>query len=202
MRRLWVLFFCVATTFVYASPASEGLLKRLSHHRTMQSHFVQTVYGENTRLIQRVTGVMRISQPMKFYWSLDAPSNQVIVADGQVIWVYDKDLEQVVKRRQDSMSALPAQLLSGSLDYLSDDYHVALQKRGSKDIYTLTTEKIDTSFTKLELTFDDDKMVEMSLLDPLGQKSVYAFRNLQINQPISSRWYQFVPPKGVDVIVE
>jgi outer membrane lipoprotein carrier protein len=198
---VWGLGFVFAVT-AYAQDAAQLLTAQLSQNKTVQAHFVQTVYDEDQRVIQRASGMMRLSKPRRFYWQVDAPSNQVIVADGQSIWIYDKDLEQVVKRKQKDMDTLPAQLLSGSLEALTKDYRVTLEQKPTRSIYTLDTEKKDGPFSALTLDFVGNTIVQMSIIDALGQRSVFVFDHVIANKPIASSWYQFQPPKGVDVIIE
>jgi len=196
----------IANIKANANPNADGvaqaLLDRLAQQKTLVAHFTQSVYGEDKHLIQSVTGVMRLSQPKKFYWATDMPSNQIIVADGEVIWIYDKDLAQVVRRRQDQLASLPAQLLSGSLTELTGDYQVLVTHQDGKSIYTLTTKQVDASFVKLILVFEHDTITEMTMFDTLGQKSTFQFNHVIANQPIAAKWFKFVPANGVDVIIE
>ena len=75
---------------------------------------MQTVTDKNGRLVQQASGEFAIARPGKFRWSVDKPYQQLLVGDGERVWIYDPDLNQVVKRRNDqALGSTPAALLAG-----------------------------------------------------------------------------------------
>ena len=161
--RLMALFFCFASTCCLADPAS-SLLATLAKHKTIEAQFIQVVTNEQGEQAKS-TGTMRLTRPNQFYWRIDSPSNQLIIADGRWIWVYDKDLEQVIKRRQDLNNSLPAQLLAGNLDLIAQDYQVRSTHDAilNQDRYTLTTNTSEALFSSISLVFTNAILASMSI---------------------------------------
>ena len=44
------------------------------------------------------SGTFAFARPGKFRWSYDKPYEQLLVGDGDKLWIYDPDLNQVVGR--------------------------------------------------------------------------------------------------------
>lgn len=80
---------------------------------TFSADFQQTVLGENREVLQESIGRFVLQRPGRLFWTYGEPPEQMIVADGNRLWVYDVSLEQVVVRRQDKgLGATPAGLLA------------------------------------------------------------------------------------------
>jgi outer membrane lipoprotein carrier protein len=81
---------------------------------TLQADFDQQVVDSEHNVIQSSQGHMWIKRPGRFRWDYETPYRQQIVADGERLWSYDEDLEQVtVQKVSDVLTSTPAMLLSG-----------------------------------------------------------------------------------------
>ena len=81
---------------------------------TFKASFIQVVLDENLLALEESNGLLWIARPGRFRWDYESVHAQTIVADGQVLWVYDVELEQVTRREQKSaIGQTPAVLLSG-----------------------------------------------------------------------------------------
>ncbi|NIL95435.1 MAG: outer membrane lipoprotein carrier protein LolA, partial [Woeseiaceae bacterium] len=59
-------------------------------------------------------GALSIKRPGRFLWRYAEPVEQLVVADGTNLWIYDVELEQAtVTLLEDVVAASPAMLLSG-----------------------------------------------------------------------------------------
>ncbi|MDQ8036718.1 MAG: outer-membrane lipoprotein carrier protein LolA, partial [Pedobacter sp.] len=58
----------------------------------------------------------------------------------------------------------------------------------------------DALFETLRVRFKGNQLVQMVLVDALGQKTDIRFSNVQVNPAIAAAQFEFTPPKGVDVI--
>src|SRR5690606_39816327 len=95
----------------------------------LQADFHQVLTDRSGRTIEEASGTLAIRRPNRFRWDYREPYEQVIVADGARIWLYDKDLEQVtVRKLDDTLSATPAMLLSGEGN-LEDNFTVVQLSR-------------------------------------------------------------------------
>ncbi len=186
----------LAVAKTQTAPAQQ-LQTLLSSMKTLKADFVETVYNGRGQKVQAVQGNMALSRPGKFYWQTNAPYPQEIVADGKQLWMYDKDLDQVVvKQQQGSLEATPAGLLSGSNQSLTEGYGIT--KNG--DSFTLIPKDPQSNFVKVVLTFKGKKLSGMTLKDQLGQQTQLQLSHVQANSKIPSKTFQFVPPKTADVI--
>jgi len=147
-----------------------------------------------------------MSRPGHFRWDYEKPYLQQIIADGQKLWIFDIDLDQViVKSLKQALGNTPAVLLSGSAD-LSDqfsitDYQNEQADKDKLDWVELRPKDEDASFQLLRLGFAND-LQQMVLLDAFGQETRIQFKQLQRNPHIDPKLFQFEPPPGVDVLSE
>jgi len=202
IRRLFVLslFF---TPLLHADPDSLARLHdKLQAMRSFQSEFTQTVLDGSGAMMQSTQGEIAVKRPGLLYWQTYAPLEQLLVSDGGKLWSYDPDLEQVTVQDVDQrLSQTPALLLSGEVDGLSDSYEVESVQLGDEVWqFQLTPKAPDSLFEQLRLTFSGDTLVQMHLLDSLGQRSSLEFNNVKMNPQLKDKMFTFVPPEGVDII--
>jgi outer membrane lipoprotein carrier protein len=199
MRCLLVvsLFF---SSLVWGSDI-ESLQKVLSDTQSYQARFQQQVLDAKGVSLQSVNGFMQVKRPGLFRWQTDAPFDQLLVANGSTLWVYDKDLEQVTIQALDQrVSQTPALLLSGDVKALGESYSVAKKSVDGADLYFLKPLGEDSLFESLSLVFDGNALIEMHLEDGLGQKTTISFLNVKVNPVLEKEIFEFKIPEGVDVI--
>ena len=79
--------------------------------------FDQKVYDRTGKLVQESKGNFAFLRPGRFRWTYAKPNPQLIVGDGERVWVYDEDLKQVtVRRLAKALGSSPAALLAGAAD--------------------------------------------------------------------------------------
>lgn len=205
---------------VFAAPmaateqqATQGLTRQLSGLRSFSAQFEQSTKSVTKKtatqkksltsqhLNQTFTGVMKVERPGKFYWETYSPSKQLIVASGKTLWIYDPDLEQAVRQNMNEQVAnTPALLLSGNTNQIMQSYQVK-QPDLSKPYYTLIPKSKESAFQDLTLSFSSNGTPELMILnDSLGQTTTVHFKNVVKNAQFTSATFNFVPPKGTDII--
>lgn len=167
----------------------------------LQAQFEQVLTDRSGQVIERSHGVLAIRRPDRFRWDYRQPYEQVIVADGERVWLYDSDLAQVTVRKLDeTLSATPAMLLSGE-GALEENFSVVDSARdGGLEWVRLEPRRDDTDFKWVRLGFDSGALAYMELADKLGQTTRLEFSNLERNPPLDPARFTFTPPPGVDVI--
>jgi outer membrane lipoprotein carrier protein len=147
------------------------------------------------------SGTFTFARPGKFIWSYEKPYAQILQADGDNLFVYDKDLNQVtVRKLGNALGASPAAILFGSNDL---DKNFTLHDAGVKDgidWLELTPKAQDTQFQKVGIGFKDGNLEAMELHDVFGNVTLLTFSNIEKNPPLKSDAFKFVVPKGADVI--
>lgn len=191
---------------ILLAPSAVGADQVQSYFQDLQAlrtNFVQRVYDERGRVLQSSSGQMLMRRPGQFRWDYRNPSAQIIVADGQRLWAYDVDLEQVTVRKLDNaVSATPLALLSGAAP-IEDTFKVgAVQRRDGLDWYELTPQREQAEFRVLRVAFKGDVLVSLELEDRFGQRTRLDFQNLERNPRLDPALLQFKPPPGVDVVGE
>jgi outer membrane lipoprotein carrier protein len=181
----------------------DSLKSFISDTRTAKSNFSQTVTDQNGKLRQKSEGTLAFSRPGKFRWTYQKPYEQLIVGDGNRLWIYDADLEQVtVRKLGDALGSSPAALLAGSNDI---EKHFVLRDIGSQDgmdwLEARPRDKEGT-FEAVRMGFARDTLLVMELKDNFGQTTVLKFSKLVKNPSVSASEFKFTPPKGADVIAD
>lgn len=198
------LLIAMSWHFAYATPSSD-LAALLNGVKTMHSNFVQTIQDNHGKSIQKSYGQMDLSRPGKFRWEVKKPVPQVVIANGEKIWIYDPDLQQVtIKILQHGAGETPALLLSHVNDTLDNDFRVT-QTNGNQaglNWYALAPMKKDSMFKAIEMGFANGHIAQMKLQDHLGHTTLIQFNNPTINAGLSASLFTFKARSGVDVIDE
>ena len=191
----WLLLSLGAT----ASPI-ESLARLLEPYRTFSADFQQSTLDSKGASITEMTGALAIASESIFYWKTNPPFSQVIVADGEVLWVFDQDLYQVqVRPLDDTMTASPAAILSGDLDVLGSSFQVTEERTGTIAVYALEPRATDEVTRQIVLRFDGARLLDLSIEDALGNRSLVSLTEVKYGKP-SSALFKFIPPEGADVI--
>lgn len=190
-----------------ALPASAGSIEKLhafiEQTRSAKANFTQEVTDANGNVQQEASGTVQFQRPGKFRWTYDKPYEQIIVGDGEKLWIYDKELNQVTRRNLDkALGSSPAALLAGADDV--DKYFSlnAVGVRRKLDWLEVKPYNEDSLFEKVRMGFRGNSLEVMELHDHFGQKTTITLSNLQRNPKTSPDLYTFTVPKGADVVTE
>ena len=193
---------CVASLDVHGANL-DHLRAFVRDTQTARAEFTQTVAARQGRAAQTASGEFLLERPGKFRWSVAKPYKQLLVGDGQRVWIYDEDLNQVIVRRiGEALGATPAALLAGSQDVERAFTWKDLPPSGGLDWLAATPISQETTFAEIRLGFDAKGLVALELLDAFGQKSEVRFTSFERNPKLPASSFAFTPPKGADVIGE
>lgn len=193
-----VLFsLCIQTAHADALASLNAFVRDA---RTGSAEFSQTVTSPDGAKRRSSSGTFEFSRPNRFRFSYTKPFEQLIVADGQRLWIYDPDLNQVVSRRQSTaLAATPAALLAGS--QLERDFTLSNEPtRDGVEWVKAVPRQADGGFESLRIGFRSGELASVEILDNLGQRSVLQFRSVKLNVPLPADRMMFTVPKGADVI--
>lgn len=183
--------------------AIDQLHQFLQSTRTLKADFAQLVVAKGGRKPQQSSGVVAISRPGKLRWEIRKPSPQLIVGDGEKIWIYDTELQQVTVRPVGkAIGGSPAALLAGKNDL---EKNFTLAEAGSAEGLNwveATPKSGDSGFEKVRLGFAAADLKAMELHDSFGQTTLITFSALERNPALPANAFKFTPPAGVDVIGE
>jgi outer membrane lipoprotein carrier protein len=190
---------------LYALPLHAATLDRLRAFvrdtQTARTPFTQTVTDRNGRVVQKSNGEFMLARPGRFRWLVDKPYRQLVVGDGERVWIYDEDLKQVVVRRLgDALGSTPAALLAGREDVEKAFSWKELPSSGGLDWLAATPLAKDAAFAEIRLGFDDRTLAALELTDGFGQKTVVRFGEMTRNPQLPPDAFRFTPPQGADII--
>ena len=181
----------------------DPLSRFFSEVQTLHAAFHQSVLTEDLQSIDESDGELWLSRPGRFRWEYGDPLEQVVVADGQQVWVYDPGLEQAVVRNQDEMLGdTPAGLLAGNADPSLSYLVEVLGKQEGIDWISIFPKSPDAAFAQIQFGFESDTLRMVQMLDPLQQITRIRFWNVNVNLDMPVGKFSLTLPDGTDIIQE
>lgn len=199
IRACTLLLFIPAAGHAAQSP--DYFTEFFTDLQTLQADFDQQVLDGNRQLLQSSQGHMWIKRPGRFRWDYETPYRQQLVADGEHLWSYDEDLEQVtVQPASEVLTSTPAVLLSGDkplelLFSIEDTSTTA----GEQQV-TLVPKSDDSNVTRLHVHFSGKLLTRIDAEDSFGNTTQFSFTRLERNPELDESIFTFTPPAGADVI--
>jgi outer membrane lipoprotein carrier protein len=174
-----------------------------------QAGFTQVVTspkraGETVARSKTSSGRFEFLRPNRFRFEYTKPFPQTIVADGQTLWLYDVDLNQVTARKQqEALGSTPAALIAAGTDLKAlsavFDLKAAPAQDGLEWLEAKPKAK-DGQLQSVRVGFRAGQLAVLEIADSLGQRSVLSFNQWQDNAPLKAEQFRFTPPAGADVI--
>jgi chaperone LolA len=185
-----------------AEPDTPTPLDRLAAYfesvETLEGEFRQTTRDEAGTVVEEAAGSFVMARPQRFIWDYDKPWEQLIVADGEQLWVHDVALEQVVVRPlDDALGVGAAQLLSGDFANLKDNFELSVTDDGR--IRMRPTDPA-WNFQRVHLTLEDGVPAIIEVQDGMGQRVSVELLAIERNPDVDFERFEFEPPEGVDVM--
>lgn len=208
MKRLIATLLLAGFAALSHAGAMDSLENFMRTARSGHADFTQVVTappknGQAARN-KTSTGTFEFQRPNRFRFEYRKPFEQVIVADGQTLWLYDKDLNQVSSRKQASVLAqTPAALISASPDLqsLKRDFDLQeLPESGGLQWVQATPKIVEGQIARMRIGFRGDQLAQVDILDRFGSRSTLTFSNMQLNSGVTADAFHFTPPKGADVV--
>ncbi|RDH40402.1 MAG: outer membrane lipoprotein carrier protein LolA [Candidatus Aquirickettsiella gammari] len=196
-RILSLIIILVPMQTVWAATADE-LTQLLNNLKSSKADFTQTIMNGRGQILQQTSGTMTLQRPGRFRWEVRVPNRQLLIADGQRIWFYDVDLQQVTIQKQQTASAnSPAALLSEAPKNLAAHFIISplIDAQG----FHLVPKDKKAIFQSISLIFQQNKLREMRLIDKLGQQTVVNFSQVELNPYLASQTFHFIIPTNKNI---
>lgn len=172
----------------------------LNRTKTLEASFKQVLRTQQGEVLQQTEGRFYLSRPGKFRWNYESPYEQIIVSDGERIWIYDVELQQVTVQRQDvSLPTTPMALLDDSSTLHKNFDVVPLDERDGVYRLKLLSKTGDTDFAEVVVGLDKHGLQFMQLHDQFEQVTDIVFSDISSNKKLAEEIFRFVPPDDVDV---
>lgn len=180
--------------------ALESLRDFVREAKTGRAAFTQTVTSPDGAKKKASSGSFEFSRPNRFRFEYRKPYEQLIVGDGQKVWIFDADLQQASSRPlSQALGSTPAALLAGGS--LDKDFNLSNlpAAQGLEWVQALPRDK-ESAFQSLRVGFKGRSLAAIEIVDSFGQHSRLDFNDLATNVPVAPDDFKFVPPKGVAVV--
>ncbi|MBB6243167.1 outer membrane lipoprotein chaperone LolA [Rhodanobacter sp. MP1X3] len=209
MKRLMLIlsttFLALGLVFVaQAEPAGAARARLDAFAQNLHSltgQFNQSLTDINGKSSKTSAGTLALEAPRQFRWDTLTPYKQTIVADGSRVWIYDPELEQVTVRVQSSEEAHSPLTVLTDVKQIDKNFKVSEQGEHDGLVWLrLTSTSKDPQFDYADLGFDANGLARMTFRDQLGSTTDIRFSGWQRNAPVPPSTFNFVPPKGTDVI--
>lgn len=187
----------------------------LKNTKSASADFTQTVLSSTKsstdgKTIQKSAvseGFFAFQKPEKFIFQYKKPTEQVIVADGKILWTYDSELNQVSSQKQAAVfMSSPAGLLASANSIKELEKEYVLQNDGQAESLewiqaTPKNKEAAISLIKIGLQKKANGVVLAKLLiqDNFGKNSSLVFHNFQTNPNLKASQFQFTIPKNAEV---
>lgn len=209
LAPLALLAAALSSTLPARADGLSDLESFLRQARQGRASFTQVVSaprrdGEAAPRSKTSSGSFEFLRPSRFRFHYLKPFEQLIVADGQTLWLYDADLNQATARRQQEvLGNTPAALIATASDLkgLSALFTLANAPDADGQQWVLATPKSrDGQLQSVRLGFRQGQLATLEMLDSFGQRSVMQFGPLDTQAGFKPGHFAFQPPAGADVL--
>lgn len=201
------VFVASGLSFILSASAYASAIEQfkifVTNNKTAKGDYTQQqikmVSGKPT-IGKTSSGDFKFARPGKFIWTYIKPYEQLLQSDGDKLYIYDKDLNQVtIKKIGDAIASSPAAILFGNTD-LDKNFNLkeAGLKQGIEWLEAIPKTK-DSQFDSISIGMKDGLPVGMELRDSFGQISLITFKNVEKNPSFIADQFKFTIPKGADV---
>ncbi len=195
-----IAFASLFATAAARADSVETLRDFVRDVKTGRASFTQTVTAPDGAKRRSSSGSFEFSRPNRFRFAYAKPFEQLIVADGQKVWIFDADLNQVsVRKFSSALGATPAALLAGGS--LEKDFDLSSQAPLDGLDWALALPKVkDGAFQSVRIGFKGKTLAAVEITDAFGQRSMLQFTQMTANAAVPADTFRFTPPAGADVI--
>lgn len=182
---------------------ANALEKILNNLNTLQVSFIQTE-EINNQSTQISYGSLTLKVPGKFAWLNEEPTQQDVFANGQKIWIYEKDLAQVsVYNQADILLNTPAILISEPSKFKQNFTIDQILEDSKGTLYSLSPKQNNSYYDYIEVTIRENTITKLTILNRLNNALTHIefyYTEDSLNHQINDSIFEFKIPDGVDVL--
>lgn len=200
MKRMFFVGVLLLAATAAQADAIDTLKAFVSEVKTGRASFTQVVTSPDGAKKKTSNGSFEFARPNRFRFAYAKPYEQLIVGDGQKIWLHDPDLNQVTVRPMgEALGSTPAALLAGT--NLDKDFTLkALPDEAGLQWVQATPKQKDNGFQSVKVGFKARQLAAVEIVDSFGQRSRLDFTQVEGNAALPADRFRFTPPQGADVL--
>jgi outer membrane lipoprotein carrier protein len=203
--RLWPSSLVLSLTLGLAISAAhadavDSLRAFVRDVKSGQANFTQTVTSPDGARKKVSSGNFEFSRPNRFRFAYTKPFEQLMVADGQKVWIFDADLNQASSRKlSQALGATPAAVLAGTA--LEPEFKLAnLPTAQGLEWASATPRAAGSAFQELRVGFRGKELAAIEITDSFGQRSRLDFSGFVPNVSLPEARFEFKVPAGADLV--
>lgn len=197
MKKIVLVVLLFLVNPLYGATDASLLKEKLAKFEQINAQFSQLVSNAEGEILNESQGLLTISRPGKFRWQVTAPEEELIVSDGETMWLYSPFVEQVTLiNLNDAIAGTPFILLSGASEQQWQKYQV------SKDNNAFTIEAADPQMQNNRFVFEFNGAGNISrfvVIEEQGQRSEFKLTHKPLTQKITPDYFTFQIPAGVEI---
>lgn len=196
---LFLTITLIKINFLFAQPSSD-LSILLNKNESFQGSFNQIVYDNQGQIIEEANGKVIFKKPHFFKWIYKKPHQNQIISDGEIIYIYDPDLSQVIMSQFSQSNSNNPSLIFFQKN-IEKFFKVTTKSIDGELWYRCQSLSDDADYESLELKFDSQgKVLAMNIIDRLKNKILVNFEDIQTNVKINEATFLFNVPENVEII--
>lgn len=183
--------------------AAQRLIQRMNAFSSLRADVEQLIIESDGGVLETSSIRMLLKKPNGFSWETLDPFPELLVTNGEWLWNYQPDLEQVVIEPWSiEDSAFAARLLAGDSTGLDTDYRISVVEGASAELIDFRLEPVDPAalHSRIDIGFVGEALDSIVLSERSGQRTVWRFTNLVSSPSIEDKEFNFTPPPEVEVI--
>ena len=194
-------FFILLFSLNISANSDSDLLNILNQMNSLTGNFKQKVADQNGAILQEVSGQFFFKKPNLFKWDYLEPSKSQLISDGELLYLYDPDLKQVVISHLKNFGGVsPAMLLvTNDIESLFE-ITIIQDKKGVDWFRALPHEPEKANFKEVFINFSQKKLKSMRIIDGFDNTTEIDFIKVSRNTDINEAIFLFNTPEDIDVI--
>jgi len=167
---------------------------------TFQATFEQLSVSNTRNSMQERSGTLKIKSPGKFAWIITSPYEIYELSNGEKLWKYDVDLEEVdINKVSEKNNQFMRLLQSEETAPLLKEYQIFADRYGDESVFSFIPLSDQLGFSQITISFVNEQLNNIRIQTDLEQATIFDFNDVVINEPIRDSEFELAIPEGVDV---
>ena len=209
LKLIYLLFLgSVSQLIAEENDLIEVIQKQYQSISSFSGRFIQSSHIADTETGPKIAeGLVSYKRPGKMHWLYESPEEQLLVTNGQTIWLYDPLLENVTVKKLDKITEGTALSFLLGLGNLQTDFvHREITKNlliGQDGLILELKPKKTTAnlaFIQLNVNPETYNLQSIALMDQQDNYRTIQLMNMKYNLEIEDNFFEFTVTNDMEVI--
>ena len=212
-KYLLILSFFIISVFSGQNLVGEDNLLQLIQTQyqsilSFSGHFRQTSFRENSESAPRkAEGEVSYKRPGKMRWLYYAPEEQLLITNGETLWLYDTLLENVTIQKLEKLTDGTALSFLLGLGDLNEDFkrrkiskYLLKNQQGLIVELEPNEETANLAFIQLEVDPETYNLRTIALMDQQNNYRTISLKSMRYNLGLEDKFFEFEVSDEMEVI--